>query len=180
MRQNKETDRAFYEVLRTIAVLIGTLILCIVAGILTSGCTRTQYLPSETQTVTQYRYIERIDTVTVPVPIPAGSAFQVTADSASHLETDIARSDAWLDSLGRLHHTLDNKPGGIPVQIPVKTIQRDSVTCKTRRVTYTVERNLTTKQRIETYLSGTCAGITVFAIILAVSRHINSRRRKQS
>lgn len=48
MRQNKETDRAFYEVLRTIAVLVGTLILCIVAGILTSGCTpKVQYVPVE-------------------------------------------------------------------------------------------------------------------------------------
>lgn len=47
-RELHETDRAFYEVLRTIAVLIGTLILCIVAGILTSGCTpKVRYVPVE-------------------------------------------------------------------------------------------------------------------------------------
>lgn len=177
MRQNKETDRAFYEVLRTIAVLIGTLILCIVAGILTSGCTRTVYTPSETRTETQYRYIERVDTVTVTVPVPRQSASQITADSTSHLETDLARSDAWLDTLGRLHHTLDNKPARIPVQIPVKTIQRDSVICKTRRVTYTVERNLTTGQRAMAFAAGTATGITAAAILMTISIH---RRRKQN
>ena len=67
MRQNKETDRAFYEVLRTIAVLIGTLILCIVAGILTSGCSpKVQYVPVESVTLrtdTIYSTKVRVDSV---------------------------------------------------------------------------------------------------------------------
>lgn len=163
--------------LRALATLAAAMAVSIIFALLFSGCTRTVYTPSETRTETQYRYIERVDTVTVTVTVPRQSASQITADSTSHLETDLARSDAWLDTAGRLHHTLDNKPGGIPVQIPVKTIQRDSVTCKTRRVTYTIERNLTTGQKIMAFATGAATGITAAAVLMTIPIR---RRRKQS
>ena len=52
---------------------------------------------------------ERVDTVTVYVAIPAQSALQVVKDSTSHLETDFATSDAWLNADGTLGHKLVNK-----------------------------------------------------------------------
>ena len=36
----------------------------------------------------------------------------------SHLETSLAQSDAWVDSLG-LHHTLSNKKDSLGVHVPV-------------------------------------------------------------
>ncbi len=48
----------------TIAALLG-------AVVLLGGCTRKVYVPMESETVIQTRYVERIDTVEVEVEVPA-------------------------------------------------------------------------------------------------------------
>lgn len=48
------------------------------------------------------------DTVRVHVPHEESSVILPSSDS-SHLETGVAESDAFIDSLGQLHHTLKNK-----------------------------------------------------------------------
>jgi hypothetical protein len=55
----------------------------------------------------------------VLVPIPAEASQNVLpVFTPSHLESSVATSDAWVDSIG-LHHTLDNKPTALPAHIPV-------------------------------------------------------------
>lgn len=63
-----------------------------------------------------------IDTVKVFVEIPAQSASNQTMERTSHLETDFAESDAWLNPDGTLGHNLFNKPQKIAseVQVPHK------------------------------------------------------------
>lgn len=55
----------------------------------------------------------------VLVPVPVESSQNILPEFVpSHLETSLAASDAWVDSLG-LHHTLANKEKPIPVHVPV-------------------------------------------------------------
>lgn len=53
------------------------------------------------------------------VPLPTESSSSVIPTILpSHLETSIAESDAFVDSLG-LHHTLKNKDGSLEAHVPV-------------------------------------------------------------
>lgn len=133
-----------------------------------TGCTRKVYVPVEGETVIETRYIERVDTVTVTVPVPAQSVENVTADTVSHLETDVARSDAWLDSLGHLHHTLENKPVELPAQVPVKSYERDSIVYRDRPVPYPVERELSRWEQVKMEYGGTALGTLFAAMCVAV------------
>lgn len=142
--------------------------LIFLAAILSTGCTRKVYMPLEGETVTETRYIERVDTVTVSVAVPAQSVANVTTDTASHLETGVARSDAWLDSLGRLHHTLENKPVELPAQVPVKSHERDSIVYRDRPVPYPVERELSRWERVKMDFGGLALGGVAAALCIAV------------
>lgn len=79
-----------------------------------------------------------IKTIYVPVTaefeIPQQSASNVTTADSSHVETDIAESDAWLNPDGTLGHTINNKPGKLEtnVYVPQTTEQnnRDAVKVK--------------------------------------------------
>lgn len=138
------------------------------AAILSTGCTRKVYVPLEGETVTVTRYIERVETVTVTVPVPAQSVANVTTDTASHLETGVARSDAWLDSLGRLHHTLENKPVELPAQVPVKSHERDSIVYRDRPVPYPVERELSRWEQAKMNFGGFALGALLLGVCIAV------------
>ena len=61
--------------------------------------------------------------------IPLESHTIVTPTKKSHLETSLAESDAEIDSLGLLHHTLTNKKDSIKTKIQYvdKIVYRDSV-----------------------------------------------------
>lgn len=71
-------------------------------------CKRVQYVPVETKRDSIYieKVVERIDTVNIEVP---GEKVYVVAVDSSHLETTVAISDAKIDSIGILHHSLENK-----------------------------------------------------------------------
>ena len=104
-----------------------TLIAILAVGILfclATGC-RTNKITTDTPTTTlinldsvtqELVFIERIDTQVVYVDIPAQSALKVLRDSTSHLETDYAESDAWLNDDGTLGHSLKNKPQKMPIE----------------------------------------------------------------
>lgn len=85
---------------------------------------------------TEYIETIRVDTVTVYVEIPAESAKQIIPDSTSHLETNFALSDAWINPDGTLSHSLFNKPQSIPVDVPVigKDTQTNNASEKIREV----------------------------------------------
>ena len=75
------------------------------------GCSTPKYLPS-----TNYNIIKKdslvIKTELVSVAVPLESHNIITTKK-SHLETSVAVSDASIDSLGMLHHSLENKKDSI-------------------------------------------------------------------
>lgn len=85
---------------------------------------------------TEYIETVRIDTVIVTVEVPAQSAMQVVTDSTSHLETDYAESDAWINSNGALGHSLRNKNQvkQVGVAVPVKTTEVATTATSIREV----------------------------------------------
>ena len=59
--------------------------------------------------------------IPVDFPIPVEVMREIVpAEDSSHLETSVAESTAYIDSLGRLHHDLRNKPGSLTTQVPME------------------------------------------------------------
>ena len=73
-----------------------------------------------------------INTKLISVALPLESHSIVTPTKKSHLETSLAESDAEIDSLGLLHHTLVNKKDSIRTKIQYvdKIVYRDSIETK--------------------------------------------------
>lgn len=82
-------------------------------------CNRVQYVPVESKidSVVIEKIVERTDTVEIEVP---GEKVYVVAVDSSHLETAVAISDAKIDSIGRLHHSLENKDVNLKKEIVYK------------------------------------------------------------
>jgi len=75
------------------------------------------------RTEIRWRYIHIHDTV--PFYIPVEKQTSVGEDS-SHLETDFATSDAFVDSLGKLHHSLENKSQKIDIPVEGTALVSDT------------------------------------------------------
>lgn len=77
--------------------------------------------------------IETIDTVYVE--LPKQSEMVAVKDTSSHLENDLAVSDASIDELGFLHHSLKTKPRGrLPVPSKKTKERRDSIVYRDKYV----------------------------------------------
>ena len=102
-----------------------------------------------TRVVVRTELIETIDTVYVE--LPRQSEKVVTKDTSSHLENDVAVSDASVDALGFLHHSLKTKPRSIPVPSKNTKERRDSIVYRDKNVYIEkpvyVEAKLTAWQR---------------------------------
>lgn len=91
-------------------------------------------------------YVERVDSVFVTDTIllyqPQDStASNVVEDTEkSHLETDLATSDAWVDN-GKLHHSLSNKTDLIPIPVKIPNYISREVKHHFQVVTKMVERD---------------------------------------
>lgn len=91
-------------------------------------------------------YVERVDSVFVRDTIllyqPQDStASNVVLDTEkSHLETDLATSDAWVDN-GKLHHSLSNKTDLIPISVQIPNYISREVKHYFQVVTKKVERD---------------------------------------
>lgn len=108
------------------------LVLLIVICILFSSC-KCQKCPEpiETTVTRVERTVEvRLDTAFVEVPMQ--SEVVTVADSASHVETEYAYSDARINSDGSLFHSIHNKPGPKPVVVPTTTETKDSIVYRDR------------------------------------------------
>ena len=95
-------------------------------GLLT-GCSSPRYIPSSNiKIVSKDSLIVRTELVGVAIPLESHS---IITKKKSHLETSVAESDAEIDSLGLLHHTLVNKKDSIKTKIQYidKIIYRDSI-----------------------------------------------------
>ena len=98
-------------------------------GFLT-GCSTPKYLPSSNiKIVSKDSLIVRTELISVAIPLESHS---IITKSKSHLETSVATSDAEIDSLGLLHHTLVNKKDSIKTKIQYvdKIVYRDSTETK--------------------------------------------------
>lgn len=92
-------------------------------------------LPAESrQTIETVR--ERVvhDTLELILPPPV-SEKAVTQERSSHLENEWAQSDASVDSLGLLHHSLETKPH--EVKAPTTTVVRDTLWRESEVITRT-------------------------------------------
>lgn len=99
-------------------------------GLLT-GCSTPKYLPSSNiKIIAKDSLVIHTELVSVPIPLESHSV--ITKSEKSHLETSVATSDAEIDSLGLLHHTLVNKKDSIKTKIQYvdKIVYRDSIQIK--------------------------------------------------
>ena len=97
---------------------------------LISGCSSPRYLPaSNIKIVSKDSLVVQTKLVSVAIPLESHS---IITKKKSHLETSVATSDASIDSLGMLHHTLTNKKDSIKTKIQYidKIVYRDSIVTK--------------------------------------------------
>ena len=94
------------------------------------GCSSQKYLQSSNmRIVSKDSLIVRTELISVALPLESHS---IITKSKSHLETSVAESDAEIDSLGMLHHTLANKKDSSKRAIKYvdKIVYRDSIQTK--------------------------------------------------
>ena len=97
---------------------------------LISGCSSPRYIPaSNIKIVSKDSLVVHTELVSVALPLESHS---IITKSKSHLETSVAESDAEIDSLGLLHHTLTNKKDSIKTKIQYidRISYRDSIQTK--------------------------------------------------
>ena len=82
---------------------------------------------------------------TVYIRLPEADMSYAGPDTASRLETELARSSAWIDSAGLLHHTLGHTRNEI-----------------------VMERELTPWQRLRLDAFGWLAGAAVLAVLASL------------
>lgn len=95
------------------------------------GCSSPRYIQSSNNIKIVSKDSLVIHTELVSVAIP-NESHSIITKKKSHLETSVAESDAEIDSLGLLHHTLVNKKDSIKTKIQYvdKIIYRDSIEVK--------------------------------------------------
>lgn len=108
---------------------IKTFLICLVWAFY--GCSSQKYLPSSNIKIIAKDSLY-VHTELVGVAIPIENHSIVTPTKKSHLETSVAESDAEIDSLGMLHHTLTNKKDSLRTKIQYidKIVYRDSIETK--------------------------------------------------
>ena len=97
---------------------------------LISGCSSPRYISSSnTRIVSKDSLVIHTELISVALPLESHS---IITKSKSHLETSVAVSDAEIDSLGLLHHTLVNKKDSLKreIQYVDKIVYRDSIITK--------------------------------------------------
>lgn len=109
-----------------------TFLLCLVLAFygLISGCSSPRYISSSNQRIiSKDSLVIHTELVSVALPLESHS---IITKSKSHLETSVATSDAEIDSLGMLHHTLANKKDSLKREIKYidKIVYRDSIITK--------------------------------------------------
>ena len=91
-----------------------------------------------------------IQYVPVEVPVPVEVMREIVpAQDSSHLETSVAESVAYIDTLGFLHHSLQNKPATIHTDVPVEEHHHSEV----QEGTHEEEHTITVTEYVEKELS---------------------------
>lgn len=71
----------------------------------------------------RWREVKIHDTIPFYIPVERHSS---VGEDSSHLETDFAISDAFTDSTGKLHHTLENKDRKIDIPVSGSALVSDT------------------------------------------------------
>ena len=127
------------------------------------GCSTPKYLPSSNiKIVSKDSLVINTKLISVALPLESHS---IIAKKKSHLETSVATSDAEIDSLGLLHHTLVNKKDSIKTKIQYidKIVYRDSV--EVREVPVEVEKKV---PYIPKFYKFTFAFFGIFVLFIVV------------
>ena len=133
------------------------------------ACSTVRQLPSTDST----KVAVRTETVTVHdtayVELPVIIEKVATLDTTSTLENKFARSEASV-SAGILSHTLETKPVQLPVQVETKIVYKDSLVCRDRVQTQTVEveKKLTAWQQAKMKLGSVALLLIGLAIIYLI------------
>lgn len=106
-----------------------TFLICLILAFfwLISGCSSPRYISSSNmRIVSKDSLVVQTKLVSIALPLESHS---IITKSKSHLETSLAESDASIDSLGLLHHTLVNKKDSISTKIQYvdKIVYKDSI-----------------------------------------------------
>lgn len=126
--------------------------------------------PVLTDSVYVERTVERLlrDTV-IDYILPDSSLLSVILPAdTSHLETQAAVSDAWIDSAGMLNHTLRNKLLPLPVEISIPEVKTTENRYLMRTVTKEVERDFTHWQSFLLVMGKIMLGILTAGILVGV------------
>lgn len=125
--------------------------------------------------VTVEKILETVfEAIEVAVDLPRQSETNVTHNDSSHVETDLAFSDAWFED-GVLHHLIENKPGQLKGNafVPHTTERSNREAVKIKEVPVPepypveVERELTRWERAKMEVGGVAMGVVV-AMVIAV------------
>lgn len=131
-----------------------------------TGCGVCKHQPTHTSdnvkdsTVVHVKDSIAIHYINVEVPVPVEVMREIVpAEDSSHLETSVAKSTAYIDSLGRLHHSLENKKTSLQATTPVEehhhseTHLNDHQESHQETITVEVEREFTwwEKQRLRAF-----------------------------
>ena len=117
-----------------------TFLICLILAFcgLISGCSAPRLLPSSNiKIISKDSLVVQTKLLSVAIP---NESHSIITKKKSHLETSVATSDAEIDSLGMLHHTLNNKKDSIKTKIQYidKIVYRDSI--ERREVPVEVEK----------------------------------------
>lgn len=128
-----------------------------------TGCASQKLLPSSNiKIVSKDSLVIHTDLVSVALPLESHS---IITKKKSHLETSVAESDAEIDSLGLLHHTLVNKKDSLrsKIQYVDKIVYRDSIQIK--EVPFEVEKKV---PYIPKFYQFTFAFFVIFVLFIIV------------
>ena len=171
--------------MKRVFVIIGLILLMALAG-----CSHHTAAPPSVshhgrQDSIREKIVERIDTikVMVPVEIPVERIVNVLPDTdTSILETSVAVSTAFIDSLGLLHHTLDNKAQtiekSVDVTVPVSETTHEEFHSKvdSDTVYVAVPAQLSKGQKFLINMGWGAIAVLVVTIIIFVKRLWLQRR----
>lgn len=151
------------EIMKRILLIIASALLLTSCGI----CKKVVVQKDSTRVEVRDRIVYVHDTMTVNLPAERESI--VTDEQHSHLENSVAVSDASVDSLGRLHHSLESK-GSVNMPVDVPYHYRDSTVYveREKEVQVPVEKRLTRWQEFRLKWFGTLVAVLLlcFAWIL--------------
>lgn len=147
--------------------------LLLLLSLLLASCRTTTIATTETNktdSIVSVRYIERTirDTIQVQLPIERNSV-TVTTDT-SVLSTSFAKSTAWTDTLGLLHHTIENLTNTLPVVIDRVEVVRDSIVYRDRDSNNYKSISRKGLSPMVTFCIGFAIGILVISIFVLSTR----------